>query len=231
MKYKEQEMIKALEASFKAYKEHGARSTAKLKKLHKYFANVLLEIWGNDFEVFYLGDKKLGDKTKEKKVEGKYYPKNIDITVAKNGQPVFCLGIKFVTSNYKQNANNYFESMMGETANIQANKLPYAHLIILRQPTPYYPKNSKIPSKWETINDHDIKKYSELIFENPQAHRPIAMAIPVLQVDEKIMKIDFSSLKNDFSKHNVSILNGKLSLENLFKEIEEYKNYYLSKNI
>jgi hypothetical protein len=204
MKYKEQELMNALEASFKADKEYGARSNAKLKKLHKYFANVLLDIWGNDFEVFYLGDKKLGDKTKEKKVEGKYYPKSIDITVTKNGEPVFCLGIKFVTSNYKQNANNYFESMMGETANIQANKLPYAHLIILRQPTPYYPKNSKVPSKWETINDHDIKKYSELIFENPQAHRPDYLGIQLIDIDEKTGKVSLSNIDKPFSNLKIA---------------------------
>jgi len=91
MKYKEQEFIKVLEASFLAYKERGARSTAKLKKLHKYFADLLLKIWGNDFNVFYMGDKDLGDRTKEKKVEGKYYPKNIDITITRGGNPVFCL--------------------------------------------------------------------------------------------------------------------------------------------
>jgi len=225
-----QKFLKALEFSFKAYKEHGARSTAKLKKLHRYFADVLLQIWGDGFQVYYLGDKALGDKTKEKKIEGKYYDKNVDVTVAKDGVPVFCLGIKFVTSNYQQNANNYFENMMGETANIQASELPYAQLIILRQPTPYYKKNTKVPAKWERITDHAIKKYSALIFENRQAHRPLAMATPIVHVDENTMLVGFADLKGDFSEHNVSILNGKLSLENLFKEITEYKNYFLSKN-
>jgi len=124
--------------------------------------------------------------------------------------------------------------MMGETANIQASKLPYAHLIILRQPTPYFKRNKTSGklylSHWETLNDLNIKKYSELIFENPQAHRPIAMAVPILEINEHTMKISFSKLENHFSEHNVSILNGKLSLENLFKEVSEYKNYYLSKN-
>lgn len=84
----------------------------------------------------------MGDDNKELTVEGKYYPKDIDITVTKKGTPVFCLGIKFVTSNYKQNANNYFENMMGETANTQAiGNLPYAQRLILRNETPYYLKN------------------------------------------------------------------------------------------
>jgi hypothetical protein len=56
--------------------------------------------------------------------------KDVDITISRNREPVFCLGIKFVTSHYKQNTNNYFENMMGGTANIQATQIPYAQLII-----------------------------------------------------------------------------------------------------
>ena len=44
MRYKEQELIKALEAAFKAYKDYGARSTEKLKPLHKYLADTLANI-------------------------------------------------------------------------------------------------------------------------------------------------------------------------------------------
>jgi hypothetical protein len=141
MIYSEKDFIKAIELSFKAYKEKGARSTAKLKPIHKFVADTLQNIWGNSFEYHYIG----GDNTKEMTVEGKYYPKDIDITVSENEKAIFCLGIKFVTSNYKQNANNYFENMMGETANIQAvGGLPYAQLIILRHETPYYQKNIKL---------------------------------------------------------------------------------------
>lgn len=115
MIYNEKDFLKAIEQSFKAYKEKGARSTAKLKPIHKFVAETLAKIWGNTFEIKYMGDT-----ASEATVEGKYYPKDIDITVLEGEKPVFCLGIKFVTSNYKQNANNYFENMMGETANIQA---------------------------------------------------------------------------------------------------------------
>jgi len=159
------------------YKEHGARSTEKLKPIHKYIAGVLKSIWGNGFEVHYLGAD-----SKELTVAGKYYPKDIDITVTHHDKLVFCLGIKFVTSNYKQNANNYFESMMGETANIQAlGNLPYAQLIIFRHETPYYKKNdSQNPSKIEIINDKDIQKYLNLVFDSPQAHRPNFIGIHVI---------------------------------------------------
>ena len=222
MKYIEQELIKALEASFRAYKEHGARSTAKLKPIHKYFADTLASIWGNAYSVHFLGEE-----NKEMNVEGKYYPKDIDITVAKDGQPVFCLGIKFVTSNYKQNANNYFENMMGETANIQAiGNLPYAQLLIFRLETPYYPKNeTETLSKIEKINDKDISKYLKLIFDNPQAHRPDYLGIQLIDVDEKTGKVSLSDIDKSFSKDTVRFLKKKLSLKNFFNEIETYKNY------
>jgi len=222
MKYKEQELIKALEASFKAYKEYGTHSTAKLKKLHKYLADTLASIWGKTYSVHFLGEE-----NKEMTIEGKYYPKDIDITIAKNGQPVFCLGIKFVTSNYKQNANNYFENMMGETANIQAiGNLPYAQLLILRLETPYYLKNeTEIPSKIEIINDKDIAKYLKLIFDNPQAHRPDYLGIQLIDIEEKTGKVSLSEVDKSFSKDTVKFLKKKLSLKNFFNEIETYKNY------
>jgi len=222
MKFKEQKLIQALEASFKAYKDYGARSTAKLKPLHKFLADTLSSIWGKEYSIHFLGEE-----NKEMTIEGKYYPKDIDITVAQNGKPVFCLGIKFVTSNYKQNANNYFENMMGETANIQAiGNLPYAQLLILRLETPYYLKNeTETPSKIETINDKDIAKYLKLIFDNPQAHRPDYLGIQLIDIDEETGKVSLSYIDKSFSKETVKFLKKKLSLKNFFNEIETYRNY------
>jgi len=222
MKYKEQEFIIALEASFKAYKDYGARSTAKLKPIHKFLADTLISIWGKTYTIHFLGEE-----NKEMTIEGKYYPKDIDITVARDGKPVFCLGIKFVTSNYKQNANNYFENMMGETANIQAiGNLPYAQLLILRLKTPYYLKNqTETPSKIEVIKDKDIAKYLKLIFDNPQAHRPDYLGIQLIDIEEKTGKVSLSNIDEAFSKDTVKLLKKKLSLKNFFAEIETYKNY------
>ena len=173
--FNEKSFCVAVEESFSMYKKHGARSPAKLKPIHRYFADVLKSIWGEGFEVHYLGAD-----TKELTIAGKYYPKDIDITITQNEIPVFCLGIKFVTSNYKQNANNYFESMMGETANIQAlGSLPYAQLVVFRHKTPYYKKNdAENPAKIEVIKDKDIHKYLNLVFDNPQVHRPNFVGMP-----------------------------------------------------
>ena len=222
MIYNEKKFIKAIEKSFKAYKDKGARSTAKLKPIHKFVANILSVIWGEDFDIHYLSDE-----TKELSVEGKYYPKDIDVTVTESDKPVFCLGIKFVTSNYKQNANNYFENMMGETANIQANgNLPYAQLLILRRQTPYYLKNeTEIPSKIEIINDKDISKYLKLIFDTPQAHRPDYLGLQLIDINEKTGKVSLSKIDKEFSEETVKFLKNKLSLKTFFSEIETYTDY------
>jgi len=76
--YNEQNFLKAIEQSFAAYKEKGARSNAKLKPIYKFVADTLSDIWGDGFDLCYLADD-----NREKKVEGKYYPKDIDITIYK----------------------------------------------------------------------------------------------------------------------------------------------------
>jgi hypothetical protein len=221
MIYNEKEFIKAVELSFRMYKKYGARSTAKLKPIHKFVAETLQNIFGNGFELHFLGDE-----TKEMTVTGKYYPKDIDITVSKNKKPVFCLGIKFVTSNYKQNVNNYFENMMGETANIQATQLPYAQFIVLRHETPYYKKNeTEIPSKIEIVNDKDIAKYLKLMLDNSQAHRPNYLGIQLINIDEKSGKVSLTDLDKNFSKETTKFLKKKLSFANFFSEIGDYKDY------
>ncbi len=219
---KEQKLIKAIEISYKNYKDYGARSTKKIIPIHEFFANMLKEIWGKKYDYYYLGDE-----TKEVSVEGKYYPKDIDITVAQDDKPVFCLGVKFVTSNYKQNANNYFENMMGETANIQAAKIPYAQIIIMRYTTPYYTKYApNAPSKIETISEKDISKYIKLVFDKPQAHRPDEICIFLVNINENTNKVTKTNLKKVFGEEFAELMNKKLSLSNFYEQIENYKKFY-----
>ncbi|HQA86540.1 MAG TPA: hypothetical protein PK448_03135 [Bacteroidales bacterium] len=185
-------------------------------------ADTLKEIWGKKYEIHYLSES-----SKEATIEGKYYPKDVDIAVLKGGTPVFCLGIKFITSNYKQNANNYFENMMGETANIQAKQIPYAHIIIMRYQTPYYKKNDPVtPSKIEVINEKDITKYLKLIYDVPQAHRPNGLCIFLVNIDEKTGKVTKTNLERGFGKQFAKLITEKLSPENFFKQIENYKRNY-----
>lgn len=183
---------------------------------------MLQEIWGNNYKINFLDSD-----NQEAKVEGKYYPKFVDIVISDNNMPIFCLGVKFITSNYKQNSINYFENMMGETANIQASNIPYAHIIILRYKTPYYTKFDSVnPSRIETISAYDIKKYLNLIFDNPQAHRPFEISTFFVNIDEKNYKVQKADLSESIESSICKLIENKLSPENLFKQIENYKLHY-----
>ena len=111
-----------------------SRSTAKLKTLHGHIAQDLQELFGKDYTIKSQG---YGDD-KEGIINGRYYPKNADITVSYNGKPVAGYAVKFVMRNYSQNSNNYFENMLGETANIRSNSIPYFQLFIIFDKVPYY---------------------------------------------------------------------------------------------
>lgn len=223
MSYNEPTFLTAIEQSFAAYIARGARSTAKLKPLHKFVAETLKGVWGDGFTIKYLGDD-----TREEQVGGKYYPKNIDVTVLDGSTPVFCLGIKFVTSNYKQNGNNYFENMMGETANIQAlGDLPYAQFIIFRRETPYYAKDGTL-SKIERINDKDISKYLKLSFDTKQAHRPLFLCVEIVDINEKTGTVSRADLSGSFLPKTADLLRNVLAPNIFFKNISDYKDFYLS---
>ncbi len=219
--YNQKEFLEAMSESYKKYIEHGARSTEKIKPLHLFVANTLKEIWGDNYQIDYIGTD-----SKEKKVKGKYYDKDIDITVSKNDKIIMCFGVKFVTSNYKQNSNNYFENMMGETANIQRIDIPYFHLIILRYETPYYEKDGT-KKKIEIINEHDLKKYINLSYDIQQAHKPYSIGIELIDINEELLTVNKICTDDIFEKEFINLLKDKLSIDNLFKEVENFKNFYL----
>jgi hypothetical protein len=220
MSYNEQTFLTAIENSFIQYKLHGARSNKKLKPLHLFVADTLRQIWGSDAQIHFMGEG-----VKELAVQGKFYSKKIDISVSIDKKPVFCLGVKFVTSNYKQNANNYFEGMMGETANIQSTRIPYAHLIILRYQTPYYKKNNAVtPHKTEIINKKDLQKYLNLMSDSNQVHSPQMLGIKLVDIDEKSHSVVSTDVNSVFGDPFAQQLESVCSVANMFALIQAYKD-------
>jgi hypothetical protein len=55
----------------------------------------------------------------------------------KNGIVLGSIGVKLINNNFAQNANNYFENMLGETVNLRINNQPYSQLIIVSEFLPY----------------------------------------------------------------------------------------------
>ncbi|MDR0917121.1 MAG: hypothetical protein LBN02_08070 [Oscillospiraceae bacterium] len=157
--------LSVLKKSFVRYLETGSRSNEKLKGLHSAIANDILERLkqngGKGYSIASLG---VGDG-REGKISGRYVDKAVDITVIKNGSPVAGVAVKYVMSNYMQNSNNYFENMLGETANIRCADIQYFQVFIIPDRIPYFNNNGKI-TKWETINSHNLQKYIALSHDN-----------------------------------------------------------------
>lgn len=107
---------------------------------------------------------------KEKTISGIYMNKKVDISIFKNNTPVAAIGVKFIMSNYLQNSNNYFENMLGETANIRSNGIAYFQVFVLPDSLPYFNEKTQGISKIEHVKKHYIDKYIKLSNSNPDLH-------------------------------------------------------------
>ena len=152
------EFLRTLQDAFATFLSTGSRSNQKLKILHKKIANDILSLLGNEYSVKSLGV----NDDKEAKLEGKYFDKNVDITFfrkdGKKSVAIAAIGVKMVMQNYAQNSNNYFENMMGETANIRSNKIPYFQILAIPDQLPYY-NDKKVITNWEGFSKHHAQKY------------------------------------------------------------------------
>ena len=164
------EFLETIKESFLVYLKTGARSNEKLKVLHGAISTDINHRLGNrKYTVASLGY----GMGKEKTIDGRYIDKAVDITISEGGKAVAGIAVKFVMSNYSQNSNNYFENMLGETANIRSAQIPYFQIFLIPDKLPYYDKKGNI-SKWETITRHNLEKYIRLSNDNTDAfmHTP-----------------------------------------------------------
>ena len=118
------EFLKVISNSFCRFlRVKTSRSPEKLKPLHGAIAADLSRRLGEGYHICSQGFG-LG---KEFTVRGRYVPKRVDITIFKQDKVAAGVAVKFVMQNYSQNSNNYFENMLGETANIRAAGHPKDH--------------------------------------------------------------------------------------------------------
>ncbi len=154
--------LHAVSDSFNAFLTKGtSRSTDKLKPLHGAIAKDIANRLGADYEICSQGYR----NGREASIIGRYTAKRVDITIKHNKESIAGIGVKFVMQNYAQNAINYFENMLGETANIRCKNIPYFQVFIIFDRLPYYKKKGTI-SKWETFSEHNMEKYINLSQDN-----------------------------------------------------------------
>ncbi len=210
--------LSAIKNTFYAYNKYGARSNKKLIPIHSWFAKEIILSLGNGYSCKSFG---FGG---EYELEGKYYPKVLDITIFNNQKPIVVLSFKFVTSNYAQNSNNYFENLLGETANIRRVGVGFAHFLVLRGHTPYYDKASgnkrgKL-KKIEILSEKHIKKYIKLFKDLDFPHKPDVLGISIIDFDKKNIP-SFIDLKEiGFNEETIKIIEDDFSVETFIKRIK-----------
>ncbi|MDY6017661.1 MAG: hypothetical protein SPI97_08615 [Oscillospiraceae bacterium] len=200
------QFLESIRQSFETYLNvKTSRSTAKLKNLHGDIASDLEELFGPEYMIQSQG---LGDD-KEGRIVGRYYPKNVDITISKEGKPVAGYAIKFVMRNYSQNSNNYFENMLGETANIRANSIPYFQIFIIFEKVPYYKKNGEF-LKYDVLTEHNLDKYFVLSKDDPNYfyHTPDKTLFVIVHLKEKGIDYQFQS-SNDYANYYLSVIHDR----------------------
>ena len=171
-----------VDRAFDAFLTKGtSRSTDKLKPLHGAIAADIANLLGDEYDVWSQGYL----HNRESSIEGRYIDKKVDIAIKRNDKHAAGIAVKFVMQNYSQNSNNYFENMLGETANIRCAGCPYFQIFIIFDKLPYYNRDKEI-TKWETFTEHNIAKYITLSNDNTDLymHTPNKTLVYVVHLPE-----------------------------------------------
>lgn len=208
-------LLPTIEQSFHKYLNTHPRSNEKLKILHAKISNDIQKLLGNEYVVNSLGF----GTGREQKIKGRYINKTVDITISKKdgnrSHIIAGIAVKFVMCNYSQNSNNYFENMLGETANIRCSNIPYFQVFIIPEEIPYYNKDNKI-TKVEQFTAHNIEKYVELSKDNPSTffHTPDKTLIMVVSLP----KLDITKIP-DKTRYKEKYKNAKVTVSDKVKNV------------
>ncbi len=186
------EFLEKVREAFYKYLDTGSRSNEKLKILHGAIAYDIQEKLGKNYKINSLGF----ENDKEIEMPGRYMDKKVDIGIKKNDEIIAGIALKYIMRNYSQNSNNYFENMLGETANIRSTGKPYFQIIIIPSKVPYFNKEGKI-TKVEKITYHNLTKYINLSNDNIDMymHTPNKTLIYLIDIP------DFSDDITNFSQY------------------------------
>lgn len=160
-----EEFLEIIKKSFERCLETSPKSNKKLKILHGAIAKDIIEKLGEGYKIHSLG---INDD-KEASMQGRYMNKKVDIGIEKDKEIIAAVALKFIMSNYSQSSNNYFENMLGETANIRSNGKPYFQIIIIPSKVPYFTNEGEI-GKYETLTEHNLSKYIKLSNDNTEKY-------------------------------------------------------------
>lgn len=208
-----QQFLDCIQEAFVTFLNTGSRSNEKLKVLHGAIAADLAQSLNlnDEYTVKSLGYP-FRNSSEECIIKGRYTNKKVDITVLGYKEIELGIAVKFVMQSYQKNANNYFESMLGETANIQSVNIPYFQIFIIPYKLPRY-KKGKFDG-WDYFDDDYILKYKNLSSDSRKLpHIPTGILLYIIDLSDDLCDIgkpeDPENYKELYKKLNEQ---GKLSI-------------------
>lgn len=176
-----------IQDAIKNYFIYGSRSNKKLIPIHSYIAKYLQ--CKTKLKINALPDKEIN-------IIGKYYNKKVDICLYNNIQNYGQISIKFIMSNYLQNSNNYFESLIGELINLKVNGLIQWFILIIFDEIPYFDHNGKIKN-YQKFNN--FSRYQKLVYDK------ILDFLTIIVINNG-KKLIHPSKKQEIEYHNFKII-------------------------
>lgn len=205
-----------MQESYRMVRVHGVRSNQKTRVLHGWVQDELRRELGAEYN--FTGQSPTSSS--EANVGGMYYEKNVDVLVTRDSQDLGVVSVKFVISNFWQNAVNYFEQQIGETANLRRRNIVYGNLFCLTQPIPYKRRDGTV-SRLEELRERDVQRYIRLRDDHEHIHAPDEMAIAIvnLNVDrDRITGLTDPNILNISASSCAALLN-QLSIGPFFQRM------------
>jgi len=150
---------KTIQSAYSAYKVYGCRSNKKTRIIHDYIKDY---INNNNSNIYAKTEVKVScsNHSGTKRHDIVVYSKESDKIKA-------IIPVKFIMSNFKQNKNNYLESLVGECY-LTKQSNPDVKIIpinIVFKHMPYFTKNKKI-KKIEEFDPEIIDTYKKVCNDN-----------------------------------------------------------------
>ena len=204
--------LDAMQRSFAAFLSAGPRSTEKLAPLHGWVQNELRRHLRHSERYTLIGQT--AETHSERTIEGRYYPKRVDVSVEGEGRTLAVINIKFVLASYRKNAINYLEQQIGETANLRRQNIVYGNMFFLTNPIPAGKKEERLTAR-------DIDRYLKLRRDHEHVHSPDEMAIGLVETDPERQSVLRLSNRSDLplTEQAWKALDEEFSVENFFRKM------------
>ena len=114
--------------------------------------------------------------------------------------------------------------MLGETANIRTNKIPYFQIFIIFEKVSYY-KNSGEFQKYDILTQHNIDKYIKLSQDNADVffHTPNKTLFVIIKLKEKTENYKFKD-KKEYIEYYKSVIDDKNLMKYSDKIADDFDN-------